>query len=246
MPSNTALTASPYALLSDAANIETAGKPGFENLEKFTIPRFSSESSRNAAFALSAPSIGQLSCVNSHGHLRYEVWNGSSWEELGAHTLLREDIAVQVANQDRTGTTFANITDLVLPVATNATYKIEVCAFYGTSSNDTTIEFNFTFPGGSSRISISPLGKGPSDSVSSGENADRINVNSHHDRVSGDAALAFKGSGSLGDAVGAFLYGILETDTSGDLQVTFRRASGTDTPTVRVFSRSYLSLKRVS
>lgn len=89
MPDNTALTKTPFPLLGDAANIETAVKPGLQNLEKYAIPRFTSASARNAAFALSPPSKGQLVYIQSGDHLGYEVWDGTSWVEFGDYTRLR-------------------------------------------------------------------------------------------------------------------------------------------------------------
>ena len=81
MPGNSPLTQTSYALLDDEPNIENAGKPGFKNLERFAVPRFTSTTARNLAFADSeatAPEVDQLCSVNGTMY----AWNGSQWEDF--------------------------------------------------------------------------------------------------------------------------------------------------------------------
>lgn len=161
MPDATPLTSTPYALLTDAANIETAGKPGFEHLEKFAIPRYSSVSARNAAFTGITPGTGQLTYISNNGYQGYQVWDGSQWVEFGAFTRTRTYLATNYggANFVTNSTIFVNVTgySVELPIGL---YRVELDLHYRTAGNSTQIRTNWTFPGAQSEMTFGVIARG--------------------------------------------------------------------------------------
>src|SRR5690606_24055436 len=116
MPANTTLTKTPYVLLADAANIETAVKPGFQHLEKYAIPRFSSTSARNAAFSIVPPEIGQMCYVVSLGHLGCPVWAGADCREFRSYARTSEYTAYSTSHFVSNSTLFVNVPGMSIPV----------------------------------------------------------------------------------------------------------------------------------
>ncbi len=149
MPQNSPLTKTPMPLLSDVPNIETATHPGFQQLEKYTIPRFSTTSARNAAFSGITPGQGQLVYIASKGHLGYELWTGSEWMELGEYTRLRTFSDYRTSDLTTSSGSYRDIVDVVVPAGT---WKMECEVYYKweedeAKKSDEHIIFNFNYPG---------------------------------------------------------------------------------------------------
>ncbi len=128
MPTNTPLTQTPVPLLTDAANIETATHPGFEKLEQFAIPRFTSTAARNAAFSGNPPSVGQMIHVQSLEEEGYQIWNGEDWEDARKFLKLYQYKDVRASNTDTNSPGFQKIVEI--PLLPEGQWRVESTVFF--------------------------------------------------------------------------------------------------------------------
>jgi len=229
MPANTTLTKTPYALLADAANIETAVKPGFQHLEKYAIPRFSSTSARNAAFSIVSPEIGQMCYVVSLGHLGFQVWDGAEWKEFGAYTRTREYTAYSTSHFVTNSTLFDNVPGMSIPVH-EGVWRVCLDLHYSTQNNDSTdMGVSWTFPGTTSQMTFGGAyrGVGSSGDV---DNSATFGHDTTFERISGDVEIEIGGTtgsdAGFGNTGFATFNGILYvsgSSTDGELQLSVRR-----------------------
>lgn len=246
MPSNTPLTETPYALLPDAPNIESAVPPGFLHLERYAIPRFSSVSERNAAFAdndSEPPSVGQMVYVFSRGHLGYQVWNGNSWEEFGQYTRTRKLYAVKQEDQATNSTNPVNIADFTLSIPTAGTWEFEAQMYYRQDfgSDSDGINFNIFYPDASEQLRLALTGRGAN---SGGGRTDSTTVNvTAPTGLSGQFTLVEFGIPSAGGSDGANMKGLLFLTSGGDVTMRFGRRGPSGGVLVR--SGSYMSAQRL-
>lgn len=248
MPTNSPLTSTPMPVLADAPNIESATHPGFTNLEKYAIPRFTTVGARNSAFATVTPQAGQLVYISGLGANGFQVYNGSAWVEFGGFINLRDITVRTTGTAERNSTTFADVTELSVPVV-EGVYRIEASIIYGTANNFATdCGINFIFPGSTSRLSVGVIGRGVSDSGAN-HDGNRMNLNNNHARVTGDAPFVLGGNsggeGGLGNSTFALFVGHLAisgANPAGDFRVQFA-SSGTP-GIVRIFSGSMLQARK--
>jgi hypothetical protein len=248
MPLNSPLTQTPYGALTDAANIETAVGPGIRHLERFAIPRFASLSARNAAFAGVTPEVGQVIYVLSQGHLGYQVWNGTEWEEFGEYTRSRELVVRKENDQSFNSTgVMSNVQQLSFPVKSDATYKFQVTilATQVGAPGDTrgNLATNFTFPGSGSRCSAG--GVGPSQQSTSLTNAG-VNVGNSTQRSSGDLLRTW--GVYVGSTSHITIKGILRMSSSanGTFQTQVRKIDVNDSKPVSVVRDSCIEWQRIT
>lgn len=236
MPSNTTLTQTPTPLLTDAANIETAVGPGFQNVEKFTIPRFTSLSAATAAFATAPPSLHQLRWISSLGHRGLQIYDGEEWVDYGEFVQVRP-VKVRLNNDvgPRNSTHMGSVGGLAVPVTTG-TYDMTGVVLYNGPSD---VDFNigFTYPGTNGSMVT-------------------FNHRAGHTSTAYPAAavqVAERGSGGftrLASCTGSesplpiFLTGVIRVEGTGEFQVTYARATASGG--VTVFKDSWVSLLKVS
>lgn len=148
MPINTPLTGTPKPTLPDPANVETTIAPGFDNLEKFAIPRFASVSSRNVAFATVPPVLWQMCVVTSSGSRGLFVWTGSAWEEFGFYTGLR--VLGNVATEDQTtsNSQFIQYTKCDVTLKAGRKYKYHGLVAHGNSDSASIMSIGWTATSG--------------------------------------------------------------------------------------------------
>ena len=246
MPQTTTLTKTPYAILSDAANIETAGKPGFEHLERFVVARFPSVSARNAAFASVPPEPGQLIYVHSEG--AFQTWNGSAWVEFGDYSRTRTKFAKCTQMATTQGSAFVNIPGMAIAVEAGL-WQFFCLINYRTNENTgTDFAVNFTFPGSTSTASMMTVGVG-TDNEAPHTRATTVNIEHDGGRTSGNFdAFIYSGHGDGGtiNGVGALFFGLINisgSGSNGDVRAQFARRGFTQE--VGVFANSYMTLRRV-
>lgn len=143
IPGTAPLTGTPYALLPDPPNVEQAGKPGFEHLEKYAIPRFASVSARNLAFSSVTEEEGMVVYVSGIG---YQTWDGSAWVSFARLAGIPEvRTARKTANEARTSTTPTADGDLTLSVEANTAYTMtSFIVLEGVANADA--QLSYTFP----------------------------------------------------------------------------------------------------
>lgn len=237
----TPLTGAPVPELDDNADIEAAVPPSVEALERFVIPRFSSENERTNAFAeaTNPPAVGQVVYVGSIN--QFVVWDGSAWVLLSAFIGQNEQHATPNGTFETESGIFQDIEGLSLPVQASSEYKVELTAIYGGDATVAAINFNHSGSLSIGAIAMGPESDGPSRA------AQEMWVDNLGGRTSGDSEFFFRTRGE-NNGLYAHFNGLLRTGSSGagTLQVTLRRhdtATGGDM--VFIAGASLLTVKRI-